>query len=151
MLVRRFSKIVFAPLFVLAAGALILGGCRHGGHCGWGSKSPEEKADRMVKKISKELDLNDQQKAGLEKIKGDFLARKADFEAVKAGFHEELAAQIRSGAIDKAKLNQSLSAREAKVQELRVFVVDEFAEFHALLDAGQREKLAKHVESQCRR
>jgi hypothetical protein len=149
MLIRRIARIAFAPLLIVAAGAFFLGGCR-GGRCGWHA-SAEDKANHIVKRIGKELDLNAQQKAGLEKIKADVLARRKDFEAMHGGFKEELVAQLRSGQVDKAKLNQSMQAREAKEQEIRAFLVDEFAEFHALLDSSQREKLASRVESLSRR
>lgn len=147
MLVRRIARFAFAPLLLVGLGALFLGGCR--GRCGWHS-SPEERADRIAKRIASKLDLNAQQRAGLDKIKTDILARRADFKAMHGGFKEELAAQFRAGSIDKTKLNASLQAREAKEQELRAFLVDELAEFHALLDSTQRAKLAAKIESHCR-
>jgi Spy/CpxP family protein refolding chaperone len=148
MLVRRIARLAFAPLLIVAAGALFLGGCR-GRACGWHG-SVESRADHVVKRIAKELDLNAQQKAGLEKIKADMLARRGDFMAMHGGFKEELAAQLRAGSVDKAKLNQSMAAREAKEQEIRAFLIDELAEFHAMLEPSQREKLAAKLESHCR-
>lgn len=147
MIVRRMLRFAF-PVLAVAAGALFLTGCKHG-HCGRNS-SPEEKIEHMTKKLSKELDLNADQKAKLDKIKGDLLARKADFQAVHGGFHELAIGQIRAGSVDQAKLNQSLEEREAKFKELRSFMVAEFAEFHAMLDPAQREKLASNLERHCR-
>jgi periplasmic protein CpxP/Spy len=143
MLTRRLIGRIAFPLFAFTAGALALAGCR--GHHGWHS-SPEERADHVAKRIAKELDLNDDQKARLDKIKGDILSRKEDFRSLHAGMRAEALSQLRSGAVDQEKLNQSLEQREAKAKELRAFLVTEFAEFHALLDQGQRDKLAARLE-----
>jgi Spy/CpxP family protein refolding chaperone len=143
MLARRFLRIAF-PVLAVTAGALFLAGCR-GRHCGW-SASPEEKADRITKRVAKELDLTAEQKTKLDKIKTDILARKAEFTAVHAGLRETLLGQIRAPSVDQARLNQGLEDREAKMKELRGFMVAEFAEFHAMLDSTQREKLASKLE-----
>jgi Spy/CpxP family protein refolding chaperone len=147
MLVRRFARIAF-PLLALTAGAIFLAGCR-GRHCGWRS-SPEQKADHIVKRIAKELDLTPDQRTKLEKIKVDVLARKADFSAIHAGIRDEFFSQLRSPKVDEAKLNQSLEDREAKMKEMRSFMVSEFAQFHAMLDSTQREKLASKLQGYCR-
>lgn len=147
MVVRRFVKIAF-PLVAFTAGALLMGGCR-GKHCGWNS-STEEKANHIVKRISKELDLNVEQKSKLEKIKGDVLARKADFQSIHMGMRETLISQLRSTNVDEGKVNATLEEREIKMKEMRSFMVSEFAEFHAILDSAQREKLATRIEGYCR-
>jgi Spy/CpxP family protein refolding chaperone len=147
MLVRRIFRFAL-PVLALTAGAFLLSGC-HGRHCGWGS-SPEKKADRIAKHIAKELDLTAEQRIKLDKIKADILARKGEFTAVHAGLRETLLGQIRAAAVDTSKLNAGLDDREAKIKELRGFMVAEFAEFHAMLDSAQREKLASKLERHCR-
>jgi periplasmic protein CpxP/Spy len=147
MSVRRIFRFAL-PVVAITAGALFLAGCR-GRHCGWNS-SPEEKANHISKKIAKELDLTADQKSKLDKIKGDILARKADFSALHAGLQQTLLGQIRSASVDQAKLNQGLEDREAKMKDLRGFMVAEFAEFHAMLNPDQREKLASKLERHCR-
>lgn len=144
MLTRRIFR--FAPaVLAVAAGAILLAGCR-GHHCRWNA-SPEEKADKVAKRITKALDLTAEQKGKLDAIKADILARKGDFSALHEGFHADILGQVRAGAVDEDQMNQSLEQREAKAKELRAFLVGKFAEFHAVLDAGQREKLAARIES----
>jgi Spy/CpxP family protein refolding chaperone len=147
MIARRFLRFAL-PVLAITAGAIFLSGC-HRRHCGWNA-SPEDKANHIAKKISKELDLTAEQKTKLDKIKADVLARKGEFTAVHAGLKEILLGQIRSASVDQAKLNQGLEDREAKLKELRGFMVAEFAEFHAMLDPAQREKLAAKLERHCR-
>jgi Spy/CpxP family protein refolding chaperone len=147
MVIKRIIRFAF-PVLAIAAGALLLSGCR-GRHCGWHA-SPEAKADRVVKRIAGELDLRPEQRTKLEKIKTDILSRKADFQAVHAGFRELAMGQLRAASVDQAKLNQGLEEREAKIKELRGFLVAEFTEFHDILDPAQREKLASKLERYCR-
>jgi Spy/CpxP family protein refolding chaperone len=148
MLIRRITRIAF-PLLAITAGALFLSAC-HGRHaCGWGG-SPEKRAEHITKRISKELDLTAEQKTKLEKIKTDILARKSEFTNIHGGLKEMFLGQIRSPSVDKDKLNQGFEEREAKVKELRTFLISEFAEFHGMLDASQKEKLASKMQGYCR-
>lgn len=143
MMIRRLFR--FTPVaLVVAAGAFLMAGC-HRPHCGWGG-TPEEKADKVAGRLAKHLDLDEAQKSRLDAIKNDLLARKGDFQALKEGFHAEALSQIRSGSVDVDKLNADLSDREAKARELRAFLVAKFAEFHAILEPAQREKLAARLE-----
>jgi Spy/CpxP family protein refolding chaperone len=91
--------------------------------------------------------LDGAQKAKLDTIKAALLGRQADFKAVHAGLKEMLIGQIRAGSVDSAALDKGLEEREAKMRDLRGFVVAEFAEFHALLTPAQREKLAAKLEA----
>lgn len=147
MLIRRLFRFRSTPLLALTAGLagfLLLAGCR-GPHCGWNA-SAEEKADKVAGRIAKELDLNADQKSRLDAIKKDLLARKADFSALHQGMRMEALGQLRSGTVDADRLNRSLEDHEAKAKELRAFLVAKFAEFHAMLEPAQREKLAAHIE-----
>ncbi len=148
MLVRRFTRIAF-PLLAITAGALFLAGCRGGHGCGWRS-TPEQKAEHITKRIAKELDLTGDQKLKLDKIKSDILDRKAEFTSIHAGFQDMFLGQLRSSSVDEAKLNQGFEEREAKVKELRTFLVSEFAQFHSMLDSNQRNKLATRLQDHCR-
>lgn len=142
MQVRRFFRYAF-PLAALAAGALALSGCNH--RCGMG-KSPEKKADHIAKKLASELDLSAEQKLKLDKIKLDLLGRKGDFQSIHGGMKDLVLGQLRAGSVDTAAVNKGLEDREAKMREMRGFLVAEFSEFHAMLTPAQREKLAVHIE-----
>lgn len=143
-MVRRMFR--YAPAFAaLAAGALLLGAC-HPRHCAWHA-SPEEKADKAVKRIASHLDLDETQRARLVGIKNDLFSRKGDFAALKEGLPALILEQVRAAEMDTAVLNRDLESREAKARELHSLVVAKLAEFHAVLTPAQREKLAAHIES----
>jgi Spy/CpxP family protein refolding chaperone len=147
MLVRRIFRFAF-PVLAVAGAAVLLSGCHR--RCGW-HHDPQQKADWIAKKVASELDLDAQQKAKLDAIKAALLARQADFRAVHAGLKDVLLGQLRASSVDTAKLNQALDEREAKIKELRGFLVGEFSEFHAMLTPAQREKLAAKLERMDRR
>lgn len=144
---RRFFRFAF-PVVALVGAACLLSGCHR--RCGWRC-NPQDRADWIAKKVASELGLDAAQKAKLDTIKAALLARQADFRAVHAGLKDLLVGEIRSSAVDTAKLNQALDEREAKIKELRGFVVGEFAQFHAMLTPAQREKLAAKLEKMDRR
>lgn len=142
MMVRRFFRYAF-PLAALAISALALSGCHS--RCGGGS-TPEKKADHIAKKLASKLDLSDEQKLKLDKIKLDLLGRKGDFQAIHGGMKDLLLGQLRAGTVDTSAISQGWDDREAKMKEMRGFLVAEFSEFHAMLTPAQREKLAVHLE-----
>lgn len=138
---------------LLFVSALIMGGCSHrryGHH--WGGKYSEKKAEHIVKKLSRKLDLDEEQKANLEKIKDEILA-KADELKLKgsmSAIHDEFTSQLRQDTIDQEKINSMLAGKEANMKEMREFLVAKFAEFHSTLTAEQKEKLAEWNEKRCR-
>ena len=147
MLFRRFFRFAF-PIAALAGAAFLFSGCHR--RCGW-RHSPEQRADWVAKKIASELDLDASQKARLDTLKAEILAKRSDFHAVHAGLKELVIGQIRASSVDTGKITQALEEREAKTKELRGFVVEEFASFHAILTPAQREKLAAKLEKWDRR
>ena len=133
--------------FVLAAA-----GCEKGGERGRFGMRPGRhldagRAERMVKIISKKLDLTDAQKAGLDKIKDSILAKQKEMEenAERAKSMEEIAGIIKSDKIDRAGLIKLIEAKEAQVKGMRDFMIDKLIEFHALLTPEQRQKLAEKI------
>lgn len=134
-------------LFLVSGAAFFVDGCRsrqvHGDYS-------EKHADRIVEIVSDRLDLTQTQKATLENIKRDLLAKRDQMKALHAGLVNEFVEQIKNENFDKEKLNQSLGQREASFKEIRAFVVTKAAEFHAVLTPEQRVKLAESLSKYSR-
>lgn len=133
---RHVIMIVMAAL-----SALVLNGCYH---------TPEQRAEYMVKRMSSELGLNDAQKAKLEKIKEEFLARRPEMTKMREETVKEANELMRSPEIDKAKLNALVEKSQAHANDMIRFVSEKFTEIHDMLTPEQREKLAKHIEEHMR-
>lgn len=123
---------------IAALTALVLTGCyRH---------TPEQRAEYVVKRMSSELGLNDTQKAQLEKIKNEFLARRPEMIKSREETVKEANELMRSTEIDKARLNALVEKNKAEANDMISFVSAKFTEIHDMLTPGQREKLTKDIE-----
>ena len=142
-MVHKFSFIIIL-LLVLLGGIVLISGCHRGmGHCPFHRKSPEKKANWAVKRLSKKLKLNASQKQKLNQIKDEVLIK---VQKVK-GSHEEMfntfLSQVQSESVDEVALNQLYEEKEPEFKELRTYFITKFAEFHSMLEPGQRTKLAE--------
>jgi len=125
-------------IVVAALAALVLTACYH--------RTPEQRADHMVKRMSVELSLNDAQKAQLEKIKNEFLARRAEMPRLREETVKEANELMRSAEIDKARLNALIEKNQTRAIDMISFISDKFTEIHDMLTPEQREKLVQHIE-----
>jgi len=129
-----FSLIAFLLVSVVG-----FAGCRR--------HSPYQKAEFMVDYVSETLDLNASQKAHLDQIKNELLAKGIQMHADKAAMHSELVAQLRSEEIDQDRLKALVAEHRVKMEELIDLGIVRLAEFHKTLTPEQREKLAAKLES----
>ena len=128
----------------IASFLAITAGC-HSPRADW--HSPEKRAEWIVERTSKELNLNEQQRAKLNSIKNDILAKRNDFESIHSGILDEVLSEVKSETLNQEKLNKAFESREAKFKEMRSFLVSKFAEFHDMLNAEQRVKLSERLEA----
>ena len=130
-------------ILLLLIGILIIAGCaRHRFH----KASPEKKVEMIVKKITKELDLDEQQQTKLNQIKTELLDKHKAFHETRSEFVDEIRSQISSSQIDQDKLNAMFTEKEDQFKEMRTFAISKFAEFHAVLTPEQRSKLVEHMD-----
>lgn len=119
---------------ILVAAALFAGGCRY-------YKSPEKRAEFVVKKITSELDLNDSQKEKLYKIKDEILSKRKELKLQGPRIPAEALAEFRQPTLDEKKINKSFELEMNKMTEMRTFMTKKAIEFHAVLTPEQRNKL----------
>lgn len=136
---RGLKKTLTVFSLLLAASVFVY--CRP-----WKHKSPEERAEWMTKRITKELDLNDSQKQTLAKIKDELLAKyKADKPARDAIF-QEMTAVVQAESIDKTRLQDLKKRHVAQREAMENLFMDKVVEFHKVLTPEQRTKAAKSLE-----
>ncbi|HEX9020445.1 MAG TPA: Spy/CpxP family protein refolding chaperone [Nitrospirota bacterium] len=133
MLKNRFSIMII----LTALAALGLNGCYH---------TPEQRAEHVVNHMVSELKLNDTQKAQLEKIKDEFLARRPELTRQREETMKEADELMRSPELDKAKLNALVERNQAQANDMIRFISAKFTEIHDMLTPEQREKLVSHIE-----
>jgi Spy/CpxP family protein refolding chaperone len=118
--------------------ALVVSGCCH--------RTPEQRAEHVVKHLVETLKLDAAQTEKLEKIKGEFLARQAGIRNMREESMKEAREMMMSPQIDPATLNAHREKRQAQARDLIGFFFDKFAEIHDMLTPEQRNKLAGEME-----
>lgn len=130
--------LTMALVGVFISGALIFSGCR--------AHSPHGKAEFMVDYIAETLDLNERQRAQLDEIKEEFLAKARQTHAEKQAMHDELMAELRREEIDEQRVKALIAQKREQMAEMMDLAVVQLAEFHRALTPEQREKLAAKLE-----
>lgn len=136
-----FKKLGLAVMGFVSLGmaSAAFSGCRH-------HRSPEKRAEWVVKKISSELDLTDVQVAKLNSIKDEFLAERKAHEGKRKVAVDEFLKQVRSDKMDTAKLQSIVDDRKLHMDQMGPKLVARIAEFHAMLTPEQRNKAADKLQ-----
>ena len=142
---HRNIIIAVASLFTLTG---ILAGC---GRPFMGDHDPERRAGFMVKMISRELNLNDTQRARLNEIKDGVHARIKEIRDERKNHHGEMVALVKGPALTRDQLNRLAKTREDDYNRLKPYIIDRIIEFHAMLDQEQKNKLAELMEKKHKR
>ena len=134
---------IIATVAALVGLTGILAGC--GYHCSRNA-TPDRKAEYAVKMISRELNLNETQRARLGEIKTQVLAKFRDIKAEKAGMRDEVLAMVKSPALSRDQLGRIADKHEEGMRRLKPFIIDRIVEFHGMLNQEQKNKLAELME-----
>lgn len=96
----------------------------------------------MLDKVAGELNLTEQQKTEVNKIKDEIKAKMDEKKKSRQDNAAEFEQMFRGDTFDKQKMLDFAKMRETNREEMRTFMVDEMAKFHALLTPDQRNKAA---------
>ena len=130
--------LTIALICVFISVALLFSGCR--------SHSPNHKAEFMVDYIAETLDLDDGQRAQLDGIKEEVMAKAKEMHAQKEAMHAEFMAELRKEEISRENLNSLIAQKRANMDEFINLAVDRLVEFHKTLSTEQKEKLVAKIE-----
>lgn len=135
---NRRVWIIAVALAVLAAGMVAVSAChRH--------RSPSERADYLVDKVAKDLELNEAQRVKLDAVKQEALKAWAEIRNERRAALDEVIAEVEHDRLDQAKL-LALFARHQDLQSrLAPGVAAAAAEFHASLTAEQKTLALEHL------
>lgn len=107
--------------------------------------TPAERAERMTGKVSKHLNLDDQQQAKLTAVKDEVLSARAEAQKEHRALMEELIAQVQSERLDQAKVAQLIEQHQAGQTRVMQRVLPKVAEWHAGLRPEQKAEAAEHI------
>ncbi|MCB1201986.1 MAG: periplasmic heavy metal sensor [Leptospiraceae bacterium] len=139
-------KKIFKIVSGILLGGLMLAACGRHHHHGFSEKN----AEKIKKRISSKLDLNESQEKNLDVV---FNELKPEFERMRElrkSFQEELLKQLNAGQLDEAALNAKMAEMETQFTSARANFVSQAVRFYSTLNDEQkeeiREKAAKFAE-----
>lgn len=102
--------------------------------------------DKVMKRVTKKLDLNSEQQTKLQVV----LESAADFKQSMNSRHEEFAGPLKKNlsqsTIDVDQLNLHFDEFESDLNQFRKTMITQYADFHSSLDEEQRAKLTGFIE-----
>ena len=100
-----------------------------------------------MKKITKELDLNEAQQQQLENTKIEFLTKGLEMREAHQTMRKELKEQLSSDKIDPAALQKMYDDHRLKMDKLVSLFNTRLVEFHNTLSPEQKSKLVAKLDS----
>lgn len=100
----------------------------------------------LMKIAMQDLNLTDQQKQEVEKIKNEIQAKMEQNREDRKNDMTEMEQMFRSDNFDKSKALELMKKHDEKRDEMRSFMLDQTAKFHAILTPDQRNKAADKLK-----
>jgi Spy/CpxP family protein refolding chaperone len=121
-------------------------GCRHFKAMRCGPYGFSDHIETITKKISKDLDLTDEQKNHLNTIKGEITIKFLDQKKHMAEMLTAIREEIQKDSVDRNHLEKLSDSQKQFRDDMHRFMLDKFEEFHAMLTKEQRIKLNMLIE-----
>jgi Spy/CpxP family protein refolding chaperone len=140
--------IKFTMIMLVAAGMLgAMSGCAHS----FRHKSPQERADWLVNKISDELKLNDAQLSKLNALKDELLTVRSDYRKKRSDTKMAIGEMLSQPTLDQTRALALIKDRTQEVNAKAPQVVSAFAAFYDSLTPEQQKKLHDEVTERMKR
>ncbi len=134
---RKRIAIAAALLVIAGAGVAAAHGKR---------TTPEQRAERIVARVAKELSLDAGQKEQFGKLVAEFQPVVQQLRAAREETRAKLGAQLKAGAIDAEALKAATHANLATLQKSADLFIERLAAFHATLTPAQKTNVAEKFE-----
>ncbi len=108
--------------------------------------TPEQRAEWIASKITKDLKLDKSQQELLKDIKDELLSKISKIRSEHESIHEVIVEQINSDSIDKEQIKSLVKERREKMDEMIGPVIDGFAELHVTFTPEQKAQLIEMTE-----
>lgn len=133
----KSKHVLTRGLTVLALAVVAMGAmpaCKH---------SPEERAVKVVKHVSRKLDLNEAQKAELEKLANEAATDFKSTRPQRAELAKEVEKQVLAEKADVTELRKLIDNQQTRRKEMMDKWLTKLADFHAKLTPEQKQKAAE--------
>lgn len=135
---KKRNKIIVAAV----TGIVLVTGIAACGH----HRSPEERADYMVEKITSNLELTAPQVTQLEQLKDELMKARQSMLAERESMHKEVTALLSQPTLDQERALKLVHDQTESVNQKAPQLVSAFAGFYDSLTPEQQTKLREKVE-----
>ena len=139
----KFSMVTMVVATMLGA----MSGCAYS----FKHKSPQERADWLVNKLSDELKLNDAQLGKLNVLKDELLTMRGDYRKKRSETKLAIGEMLSQPTLDQTRALALIRERTQEVNEKAPRVVSAFAAFYDSLTPEQQKKVHDEVTKQMKR
>ena len=108
--------------------------------------TPEQRAERIVARVTRELSLDAGQKEQFGKLVAEFQPVVQQLRAARGETRANLGAQLKAGTVDTEALKSATHANLATLQKSADLFIERLATFHATLTPAQKTKVAEKFE-----
>jgi len=134
-------KIVLITLVVVGVIAGFgIAWAKHKGYC-----SAEGRMQHVTERISKKLDLNDEQKSRLTALGEQFQTLRGDWRERRGTMRSDVQDLLKNDRFDRERALEMIDERQQTMTERKSDMVDAFAAFSDSLEPEQRSRLAKLI------
>ncbi|TFH42579.1 MAG: hypothetical protein E4G96_03155 [Chrysiogenales bacterium] len=92
--------------------------------------------------IASKLDCNREQREKLDRIEGEIVAKIKENRSGRENGFGDVVAMVKKNRVTRDEVVLLIDRREAKMREMKPFLIDKIVEFHAILTPAQRQKIA---------
>lgn len=132
------KALLFLVSVVIVGGALTA--------CGYTHHTPEQRAERLVEKLTDKLELNTLQQQKLSAVKDVFLSLGTHLHSERAQWRAQALTIVATESLDQTALNQLISERIAAVEQATPQVVAALGEFYDSLMPNQQATIRTHIQ-----
>ncbi len=97
-------------------------------------------------RLTENLNLTDNQKAQLDKIKGEIKEKMESKKSDRDGIMDEFANEFKKDNLDKNQLLELSKKKDQNAGEMKEFIMDKIVEFHNMLTPEQRTKAVENMK-----
>ena len=108
--------------------------------------TPEERGERIVQKITEELELTETQQSRLSDVKNEFLDMRKTMRSNREQTQTDIQAMLKQPTLDRNKANSIVNQHIETIHSRSPAIIDAIGNFYDSLDDAQRAELREFIE-----
>ena len=108
--------------------------------------TPEERGERMVEKVTEELELTAIQQDRLSEVKNEFLDMRKTIQSNREQTKTDIQAMLKQPTLDRNKANSIVNQHIETIHSRSPAIIDAIGNFYDSLDDTQRAELREFIE-----